>query len=117
MKKTMKNPQTGKYHIGNNVYKLLIGSRTQVFNGTAYKTEGGLLKDNLMMNRWGRIVSKKKHATASKEKRLEKNGYFAQKGKFGYVRKTARKNTGSSASENTKSKSSSIFNRFLIKSK
>jgi hypothetical protein len=36
-------------------------------------------------------VSKKKHLTAKKEKRLEKHGYFAQKGKFGYVKKTVRR--------------------------
>jgi hypothetical protein len=42
------------------------------------------------MNKWNRIVSRKKHATAKKEKRLEKAGYFAKKGKFGYVKKTAR---------------------------
>jgi hypothetical protein len=43
------------------------------------------------MNKWGRIVSANKYATAKKEKRLEKAGYFAKKGKFGYVKKTARK--------------------------
>jgi hypothetical protein len=43
------------------------------------------------MNKWGRIVSRKKHVTAKKEKRLEKAGYFAEKGKFGYVKKTAKK--------------------------
>jgi hypothetical protein len=42
------------------------------------------------MNKWGRIVSKKKHATAKKEKRLQKYGYFARKGKFGFVKKTAK---------------------------
>jgi len=46
------------------------------------------------MNKWGRIVSAKKHATAKKEKRLEKYGYFAKKGQFGYVKKTARKTRG-----------------------
>jgi hypothetical protein len=35
----------------------------------------------------GRIVSLKKHKTAKKERRLEKYGYFAEKGKFGYVKK------------------------------
>jgi hypothetical protein len=35
----------------------------------------------------GRIVSLKKHKTAKKEKRLEKFGYFAQKGKFGFVKR------------------------------
>jgi hypothetical protein len=43
----------------------------------------------------GRIVSAKKHVTAKKEKRLEKYGYFAKKGKFGYVKKTARKTRSS----------------------
>jgi hypothetical protein len=40
-----------------------------------------------MMNKHGRIVSALKHKTAKKEKRLEKAGYFAKKGKFGYVKK------------------------------
>jgi hypothetical protein len=43
------------------------------------------------MNKWGRIVSKNKHISASKEKRLEKFGYTAKKGKFGCVKKTKRK--------------------------
>jgi len=67
-------------------FKELFGSREQVMNGTAYKTEGGLTIDDLIMNKNGRIVSKKKHYTAKKEKRLEKHGYFAKKGKFGYVK-------------------------------
>jgi hypothetical protein len=41
------------------------------------------------MNKWGRIVSADKHKTAKKEKRLEKAGYFAKKGKFGYVKKNS----------------------------
>ena len=68
-------------------FKELFGSREQVMNGTAYKTEGGLIIDDLIMNKNGRIVSKKKHYTAKKEKRLEKHGYFAKKGKFGYVKR------------------------------
>ena len=68
-------------------FKELFGSREQVMNGTAYKTEGGLTIDKLMMNKHGRIVSKKKFYTAKKEKRLEKYGYFAKKGKFGYVKR------------------------------
>ena len=82
----------GKYHIHGKSYKELFGSRTQVHNGTAYKTPGGLTKSDLMMNKWGRIVSAKKHKTAKKEKRLEKAGYFAKKGKFGFVKKATRKN-------------------------
>lgn len=90
MKRPMRNTTDGLYHIKNKTYKNLFGSRQQVFNGTAYKTEGLLTKNDLMMNKWGRIVSKKKHLTAKKEKRLEKNGYFAKKGKFGYVKKNVK---------------------------
>jgi hypothetical protein len=78
----------GNYHIQGKTYKQLFGSRQQVWNGTAYKTEGLLTKGDLMMNKWGRIVSKLKHKTAKKEKRLEKNGFFAEKGKFGVVRRS-----------------------------
>jgi hypothetical protein len=87
----MKRPSRhddGFYHVNGQKYKILIGSRHQVWNGTAYKTEGQLTRSDLMMNKWGRIVSKKKHATAKREKRLQKHGYFAKKGKFGYVKKT-----------------------------
>lgn len=86
----MKHPGTGKYHIRGKTYKQLVGSRQQVFHGTAYKTEGNLKKEGLLKNKWGRIVSRKKHNTSIKEKRLEKYGYFAKKGQFGFVRKTAR---------------------------
>lgn len=41
-----------------------IGSRVQVMNGTALKTSGGLTKNDLMLNKWGRIVSKKRYAAA-----------------------------------------------------
>ena len=90
----MKRPQRaedGHYHIQGKAYKELFGSREQVWNGTAYKTPGGLVRSQLTQNKWRRIVSKKKHITAKKEKRLEKHGYFAQKGKFGYVKKTVRR--------------------------
>ena len=76
----------GKYHIKGKVFAELKGSRAKVFNGTAYKTEGGLVKADLKKNKWNRIVSKKKSITAKKEKRLEKAGYTAKKGKFGAVK-------------------------------
>ena len=41
-----------------------IGSRRKVWNGTAQKTPGGLTKSDLMMNKYGRIVSRKKAARA-----------------------------------------------------
>ena len=91
MKRPVRN-EDGTYHIQGKKYKELFGSRQQVMHGTAYKTSGELHKSDLMMNKWGRIVSAKKHKTAKKEKRLQKYGFFAQKGKFGFVKKATRKN-------------------------
>ena len=90
MRKQHKGPD-GKYHIHGKVYPHLVGSRAMVYHETAYKTSGGLTKKDLFYNKKGRVVSRKKHETAKKEKRLEKHGYFAEKGKFGAVRGTARK--------------------------
>jgi hypothetical protein len=39
-----------------------IGSRRKVWNGTAKKTPGGLTKADLMQNKYGRIVSRKRAA-------------------------------------------------------
>tara|TARA_B110000114_G_scaffold180840_1_gene217307 strand:+ start:740 stop:1030 length:291 start_codon:yes stop_codon:yes gene_type:complete len=72
-------------------FKKTFGSRAEVFHGNAKKTTGGLMKKDLMKNKHGEIVSKKKHQTAKKEKRLEKHGYFAKKGAFGYVKKAISK--------------------------
>ena len=64
------------------------GSRAEVWHGTAKKTSGNLTKNNLMMNKHGRIVSKKKHFTAKKEKRLVKAGFLTKKGHFGFIKDT-----------------------------
>lgn len=89
MKKPLRQAD-GLYHIKGRTYKILIGSRSQVHNKTAYKTAGGLTKNQLFMNKHGHVVSLKKYKTAKKERRLEKHGYFAEKGKFGYVKRTAK---------------------------
>jgi hypothetical protein len=101
----MKRPtksDDGQYHLDGHKYKELFGSRQQVWNGTAYKTNGCLKKKDLFYNKWGRIVSIKKHNTAKKEKRLEKHGYFAEKGKFGCV--TARNRRSSRGSRRRSSR-------------
>lgn len=76
----------GKYQIHGVKHDILEGSRAQVWHKTAYRTAGGLTRSHLVMNKHGRIVSKKKHMTAKKEKRLQKHGYTAKKGKFGAVK-------------------------------
>ena len=76
----------GHYVIKGKTYERLMGSRAEVWHGTAYKTSGELCKHHLMQNKHGRIVSKAKHETAKKEKRLLKAGYGTRKGKFGFVK-------------------------------
>ena len=76
----------GLYHINGKKFKLLRGTRAQVWHGTAYKTAGGLVKAKLMKNKRGDIVSKVKSERAKKEKRLLKAGYGTEKGHFGWVR-------------------------------
>ena len=95
MKKHMRKSD-GKYHINGKTYEMLVGSRAQVHHGTAYKTSSSavkprgdaLTKKDIKMNKNGRLVSAVKSLRAKKEKRLEKYGYFTQKGKFGAVKKT-----------------------------
>lgn len=82
----------GKYHIKGQKFDMLIGSRAQVFHGTAYKTSGGLTKAGLKKNKHGNIVSRAKSAKGAQMlKRLTNKGYFTRKGKFGYVKKDAKK--------------------------
>ena len=76
-----------------------FGSRAEVFHGTAKKTTGGLTKKDLIKNKHGEIVSRKKQLTAKREKRLEKHGYFAKKGQFGYVKREVRKSKSKTRSK------------------
>lgn len=62
------------------------GARRQVWNGTAYMTDSGMTKSDLIKNKHGRLVSKIKHNTARRENRLKKHGWTARKGEFGAVR-------------------------------
>ena len=80
----------GSYSVKGKIYKLLFGSRQQVWNGTAYKTSGNLTKGDLVQNDRRRIVSKKKYMQGKRElkskSRLFKN-YTAKKGHFGPVKR------------------------------
>jgi hypothetical protein len=60
-----------------------VGTKAQVWHGNADKTSGGLTKSDLMQNKHGRIVSKRKHKLGKKSlKNLVKLGYKAKKGEF-----------------------------------
>lgn len=65
-----------------------VGTKAQVYHGTAKHTSGGLTKKDLMKTKKGRIVSKKKHAAGQKAiKNLKKLGYVAKKGTFKLFKK------------------------------
>jgi len=68
-----------------------VGSKLQVFNGSAKHTSGGLTKSDLVQNKHGRIVSRKKMMQGKKAlKYLTRKGYKAKKGTFKLFRKTRR---------------------------
>ena len=79
-------------------FKTIIGSRAEVWHGTAKHTSGGLTKSHLMKNKSGRIVSRKKHFSAKRDNRLVKAGYKTKKGHFGFVK------TGSKSRRHSKGK-------------
>lgn len=63
----------------------IIGSKAQVFHGNATHTSGGLKKSDLVKNKHGRIVSRKKQAAGFKSIHfLVDAGYEPVKGKFGH---------------------------------
>ena len=64
------------------------GSHAEVWHGQARHTSGGLTKRDLMKNKHGRIVSRKKHALGKRAlKHLVKAGFKAKKGTFKLFRK------------------------------
>jgi phage anti-repressor protein len=51
----------GFFHRDGQLYELLEGTRIDVWQGKAYKTAGGLIKKDLLINKGGKIVSKCKY--------------------------------------------------------
>ena len=68
--------------------KLIIGTRLQVYRGDRLKTVGGLYKKDIVMNKWGRLVSRKMSERAKREKRLVKAGFIPKKGVFKLFKKS-----------------------------
>jgi len=65
-----------------------VGTKAQVFHGTAKHTAGGLTKSDLVQNKHGRIVSRRKMMAGKKAlKYLTRKGYKARKGTFKLFRK------------------------------
>jgi len=71
-------------------FAVTVGTKAQVYHGTAKRTAGGLVKADLMQTDKGRIVSKKAHAAGLVAiKRLRNAGYVAKKGEFKLFSKKA----------------------------
>lgn len=61
----------GFFHIDGQLYELLEGTRIDVWQGKAYKTAGGLIKKDLLINKDGKIVSKCKYIDAIRNNKLD----------------------------------------------
>ena len=79
---------------------MTVGSKAQVWHGTAAHTSGGLKKGDLVKNKHGRIVSRRKMLAGRKAlKYLTRKGYKAKKGTFRLFnkhRRTSRRQQGGS---------------------
>ena len=64
---------------------MTVGTRAQVWHGTADRTSGGLKKSDLVMKN-GRIKSKRASRSAKKNQNLKKAGWTFKKGDFGAVK-------------------------------
>ena len=65
-----------------------VGSKAEVYHGSASKTSGGLVKRDLIFKK-GRIISRKKSMQGKKAiKHLRALGYIAKKGQFTLFRKS-----------------------------
>jgi hypothetical protein len=61
----------GFFHRDGQLYELLEGTRIDVWQGKAYKTAGGLIKKDLLINKDGKIVSKCKYIHAIRNNNLD----------------------------------------------
>jgi hypothetical protein len=61
----------GFFHIDGHTYEILEGTRADVWNGKAYKTTGGLIKKDLLVNKDGKIVSKSKSIEGTINNKLD----------------------------------------------
>ena len=78
LKKNIKNKQ-GVYHINGVDYKILEGTRQEVWDGIAYQTAGVLHKRDLIINKSGKIVSKKKYIQETINNKFLKSGIIKPK--------------------------------------
>jgi hypothetical protein len=73
LRKNIKN-KAGTYDIDGKNYAKLEGTRREVWDGIAHQTSGALLKHELIINKNGQVVSKRKSMTETHLKRLVQCG-------------------------------------------
>ena len=77
-KSPKKSPKKSAKKSPTKSFKKTVGSKAEVFHGTAAHTSGKLVKAQLMQNAAGRIISKKKHSAGKKAmKALKASGKAA----------------------------------------
>ena len=88
-----------------------IGSRSEVYHGNAQKTSGGLTKNDLVKNKFGYIVSRKKSNMARQKKYnpLLASGLLVKKGSREFGVEQMRNSNKNKKSKKTK-KNRSFFN-------
>jgi len=94
-----------------------FGSRAEVYHGTSKKTTGGLEKDNLIKNKHGYIVSKKKSTFMKKNPNKNPLKCFLQKKnskKFGVNEDCATKNTKTTKTTKTTKKTKKTIWNYLF---
>jgi hypothetical protein len=74
-------------------FKLRIGSKRQVYNGSAVRTAGGLTRKDLLKNKHGRIVSRRRHMLGRSRGLavLKKHGLVLRKGQVPNAFKKSRR--------------------------
>lgn len=88
-----------------------LGSRSEVYHGNAQKTSGGLTKNDLVKNKFGYIVSRKKSSMARQKKfnPLLANGLLVKKGSREFGVEQMRRNSNNKK-KSKKQKNRTIFN-------
>jgi hypothetical protein len=89
-----------------------IGSRSEVYHGNANRTSGGLTKNDLVKNKYGYIVSRKKSNMARQKKfnPLLANGLLVKKGSREFGVEQMRRNSNNKKKSMKKRKNRTIFN-------
>ena len=80
-----------------------VGSRAQVWHGTAKKTRGGLTKKDLFKSK-GRIKSRRASKKAKRNNNLKNAGWTFKKGEFGAVKIEEKSQRGKKTKRTKKTK-------------